>query len=300
MRWLIAMGLVVGACSGASAEGQSGLQERGGEGGEPATQAGASSDVGAAGAPRMAGDGGAAGDGPGSSGAGGEVSAAAGDGGEPAGAGGHGGGASPGSSGAGGGGAGTGTTESGGAGQAGTSLTGGAAGAGGTEPDPDPVDACAGVPAWDPQELFTELEKGDLRTLRGKLWRCLSPADCTTYPGHATAPGWQLAGACLDPKEGGEPKPQCTTGACCDGGFFRPPSYLCGKALHDAECAGSYVPSCGGKAVISSNYNNLFCSGDTGGDCTRWGPRVLGTIGDCPSGTACMEAGAVDKCLPCP
>jgi hypothetical protein len=283
MRWLIALGLVVAACSGSGSDGASSFAGEGGEAGAGAAPSGGSAAKAGgsarAGAPAHAGEGDAAG---GSGGVNGEPTSggAAGSGLDPV------------------AGQGGGEPFTAGGGAGGSGVTAGA-GAGGDSPDPEP-DPCDGVPAWDPAVPYTELVKDELRTLRGQLWKCSSPAFCTTHPGHETAPGWVKVDECASPTEGGEPACQCEEGACCDGCYFRPRSHFCGEVVRFAECAGNVVPACGGRLEdVRLDYWNLFCGGDTGGDCERWGAHTKDTLSDCGQQSGCVESGNQAACVPC-
>lgn len=291
MRWLIAVGLAVAACSGSGSKGSSSPSGEAGDGGDASGgtaakpgSAGSSSSAGAhageggsadAGAPTRAGESGAGTAG----GAGGaDPDPAAGQGGElvAGGAGGESGGGSP---------------------PVGGNASGssGSAGTGGTNPKPDP---CEGVLPWDPAVPYTELKKDELRTLRGELWKCSSPAFCTTYPGHETAPGWMKVDECDDPNEGGEPACQCKEGACCDGCYFRPRSHFCEERPRSFDC-NVYTASCSvATDDIRVDYWNVFCSGDTGGECARWGAHTRYEFETCPASTKCI--GSTDaSCVAC-
>lgn len=301
MRWLIALGLVVAACSGSSGDEQSAIQGQGSEAGEtgsdvtPQAGEGATSEAGAGGtenAPGAAGAMATAGGelGLGAGGAGGESMAGAG--GEIVGNAGQGGESNSTTGGA------AGSQAAGTGGLAGGGSGGSIAGSGGMGGQPEPVDPCKGVAPWDPTELYTDLTKGDKRTLRGGLWECLQPSSCTTYPGHESAPGWKRRADCADPKEGGEPQAQCLSGACCEGGFFRPPSYVCGEKVESATCRLDPAPSCGSATThISREYHNLFCTGESGTDCGRVGPLVKESFVACPDGFGC--GGSPAACKPC-
>lgn len=288
MRWLIALGLVVAACSGSGSNNPSTAQGEAGEGGDaPAaggSKQGSAGSSGSAGAASRAG-----------AGAGGE----AGEGNETGGSAGL-----PGSSGAGGaageptigGQGGEFVTPAGGEGGGGWVPPIGSGGEGGA-----PADACEGVLPWDPIVPWTELVKNELRTLRGELWRCSSQAQCTTYPGHETAPGWKKVADCADPNEGGEPACQCAAGACCDGCYFRPRSHFCGEVVRYTSCRGDVVQACGGATeTLDRDYWNLFCTGDTGGECTRWGAHTRFHGLTCEQGTGCLESGDQASCSACP
>ncbi len=305
MRWLIVLGLAVAACSGSGSDGPSNLAAEAGDGGEASPGAGKPTSAGAAaiaGAHAYAGESGTTGDGgAGEAGAAGESSSGAlgGAGGAAAGEAGQGGevvlptgGTSAGTGGA---------TPGGSSGAGGTGGTGGKAGAGGSAGSGGSIvtpDPCEGVLPWDPTVPYTELKKDELRTLQGQLWKCTSPAFCTTHPGHETAPGWMKVDDCADPNEGGEPACQCEEGACCDGCFFRPRSHLCGEDVRYADCGGGQV--CGGEALIHREYWNLFCAGDGGSNCTRWGASTKSNTTSCPGNTACVESGDQASCVACP
>jgi hypothetical protein len=290
MRWLIALGLVVAACSGSGTDGPSNAPEGAGDAGE------ASPGAGKGGATATAGtaSGGAGGESiPAEGGAGGALPVSSS--GAPAGVSGAG---TGGESEAGQGGSSVATAGAGSTGGIGPAPQAGSGGEAGSSPDPD---ACAGVPAWDETVPWTALTKDELRTLRGELWKCSSPAFCTTHPGHETAPGWVKVDDCADSNEGGEPACQCEEGACCDGCFFRPRAHFCGEVLRSASCHDEAIPSCGGgQKDIDRDYWNLFCNGDTGGDCTRWGAHTKFTYGTCPQGTGCIESGDQASCVACP
>jgi hypothetical protein len=290
MRWLIALGLAVAACSGSGSEGSSSPKGEAGEAGEAyggtgakPSAAGASS---SAGVSARAGEGGSA-----------EAGAHAGAGESGAGTAGGAGGAEPDPQ-AGQGGE---LVVAGGPGEGGSASGAppvGTSGTGGTITKPDP---CEGVLPWDPAVPYTKLEKDELRTLRGELWKCSSPAFCTTHPGHETAPGWQKVDDCSDPNEGGEPACQCEEGACCDGCYFRPRAHFCGEVVRTVECANSPVANCGGmKEATWSDYWNLFCGGDTGGDCTRWGAHTRYELDQCESSSGCKASGDQASCVDCP
>lgn len=291
MRWLIALGLVVAACSGSGSDGPSSSPSEAGAGGEDVSPSGGK--PGAAGASARAGAPARGSEGAGAGGREADDGGAAGAGGsEPATAAGQGGELVTPSGGS--------STGSGGSPAGGSSGTAGTAtgGAGGSTTTPDP---CEGVLPWDPKVPYTEIKKDELRTLRGELWKCSTPAFCTTYPGNETAPGWVKVAECADPNEGGEPACQCAAGMCCDGCYFRPSSYFCGEVERYARCTGNPHLQCPGVPPnIERDYWNLFCTGDTGGDCTRWAVHTKYAGPGCDAGLVCVESGDQASCVACP
>lgn len=156
----------------------------------------------------------------------------------------------------------------------------GNAGAGGETTDPSP-DPCEGKTPWDPQASWTEYSQNEQRAFGGVLWRCQNPQFCGTYPGSPSAPGWLKVEDCAGGPTGEVAPCQCEEGACCDGCYFRPRSYFCGETSRYQRCTES--------GSLEHDYWNLFCNGDTGGDCDRWAVHTKYAGGPCGAGASCVE-----------
>jgi hypothetical protein len=244
------------------------------------------------------------GDGPGSSQGGGASSsneAPAGEAGEPsaasantggnvtAGAGGK----APGTSGApssgsggqgGAGGASGGGAAGGGAGGLSGGGAGGAGGAGGSG-GPDP---CASALHWNPKDRWDDNAVGVRRQFAGKLWECQAADYCRYFPGNGEPNGWAAIAECPS-GPATEAACQCEEGACCDGCYFRPSSYFCGEVARSGQCLQN--------GSINLDYWNLFCTGDSTGECTRWGAHTKYGTGPCPDNGLCQETGDLATCV---
>ncbi len=175
----------------------------------------------------------------------------------------------------------------------------GAPGAGGVGGAPV-VDPCAGAAHWSATARWSDYAKGDERAFGGFLWHCQSPAECTSYPGKSTSPGWIKDAECAGGPTDEVAACQCAAGTCCDGCYLRPRSYFCGEFVRTAQCLGSTVNQCGGATdTIDKDYWNLFCDGASAGECTRWGAHTKFSNGDCPSNTGCVEQGDQASCTAC-
>jgi hypothetical protein len=210
----------------------------------------------------------------------------AGAGGDPTGGGSAGSGGSGSSGGGAGGGAG---------GSAGTASGGqaGTAGSGGT----GVPDECEGVPHWSATETWHDYQAGDRRVFGGRAWTCLNPYFCYSYPGSTDS--WAKSNVCAGGLTDEVAACQCQQGTCCDGCYYRPPTYSCGQGVRTAQCIGAVVPACGaGTKYLDQDYWSLFCGGDTGGEC-NWGGHVKYVDSSCGAGTGCLEEGDQASCQAC-
>lgn len=184
---------------------------------------------------------------------------------------------------------------SGAGGGAGGMPVAGTSGAAGSGPD-----ACKGVAHWSETERWTDYSANDKRVFAGVLWRCQVPDLCPTYPGHSASAGWFKVENCAGGPTNETAPCQCAVGACCDGCYLRPRSYLCGEFEKTAQCLGKTVNQCGGGTdSIDHDFWNLFCNGDQAEKCTRWGAHTKFTNGACPFGTGCLEQGDQASCVDC-
>jgi hypothetical protein len=163
------------------------------------------------------------------------------------------------------------------------------AGSGG-EAGAAPADPCEGVAHWSATERWTDYTKGALRVFGGVLWKAQAPAGCETYPDYRASDGWIKVIDCAGGPVSETAPCQCAAGACCDGCYLRPTSYFCGEVVRTAQCLANNT--------LDRDYWNLFCAGDDGGACTRWGAHTKYTTGDCPAQTTCTETGDQAACVP--
>jgi hypothetical protein len=291
MRGLLGLGLLVLACGSTASE-----SGAGGVAGESAVNAGGeTSGAGHAGWPSTGGGEGALAGSASTTGAMANLagssmsgSSAGGSSGESGAVGGGSGGISAGRSAGGGSTAGTsgshvGGSDTSGAGEGGESAGGGDAGAGGQGGSSSEPDPCESVAHWSPTETWPNYEANARRVFGGILWKCTNATFCQSYPGPAS-PGWLEVTECAGGPKNEVAACQCQAGTCCDGCYFRPTNYFCGEVVRSSSCINNSV---------DKDYWNLFCSGDTGGDCSRWGAHTKYTTGSC--GALTCAAGA---CVP--
>ena len=92
------------------------------------------------------------------------------------------------------------------------------------------------------------------------------------------------------------PKPQCTSGPCCDGCSYKPASTKCGlsPAATNKDCSGT----CGGGIVLKEQWQ--YCSGASqtcGSSNLKW--ITKGTIQTCGGSQLCTDTGANATCKTC-
>ncbi len=85
-----------------------------------------------------------------------------------------------------------------------------------------------------------------------------------------------------------EPACVCSTGPCCDGCHYLPPSHFCGEVIRSSECQSN--------GRIDHDYWNLFCSGTEAAQCSRWGAHTKFAGGECGSGLTCSGAAGAASC----
>jgi hypothetical protein len=295
MRRLLALGVLVVACSGGATQNGAVPGGSGSAMSDPDPSAGRSP------MPSVAGSTSAAGDAPTASGSnqgGGSASGASGQstGGGPISAGSGGVAGEPSQAGATTGGSSSGGSQSDG-GTAGESSGGaaGGSGEGGT-----PADPCDGVAHWSPTDKITDYTprpadapgdwRGDLRVFGGILWAAQATQFCQTYPGHGDPSGWIKVATCAGGPIDETAPCQCAAGACCDGCYLRSKSYSCGEVVRSVRCSPPDAEE--------GDYWSIFCDGISAGDCTRWGAHTKYASGSCASGVPCQSSSVETTCAP--
>lgn len=181
--------------------------------------------------------------------------------------------------------------------QGGDGVAGGEAAAGA------PADPCAGVAHWNPTDKITDYTKrpadadsswhGDLRVFGGILWAAQEPGGCQTYPGHSSGhEGWLEIATCAGGPVTETAACQCAAGSCCDGCYLRGQSYFCGETVRAVRCSAGH----GGVVDSEGDYWNLFCDGLSAGDCTRWAAHTKFASGVCQSGVTCTSTTDETSC----
>ena len=91
------------------------------------------------------------------------------------------------------------------------------------------------------------------------------------------------------------PTPECTSGPCCDGCYFRSSNTQCGGPIQTTQsCQGS----CGGSVVQNAQYK--YCTGysaSCGTGNTKW--ESQGVVDYCSGGQLCKTSGSSASCVSC-